>query len=169
MSTNEEEKINLEEENLKEENPQETEITNLKNELMIALADTENLRKRHAKEREELVKFAMSSALSKLAVPFENLFSALKLEIPEDLKENSFIKSMVEGVVLVQKDFEKVFNELGVKRIYPEGEKFNPVLHQAISQIEIEGFASGDVVQVVSAGVELNGRVIKPAMVAVAK
>lgn len=145
------------------------ELNKLKNELLIALAENENLRKRHAKEREDLTKFAISSALSELSAPFENLFTALKLELPEDLKQNDFVKSVLEGVLMVQKDFEKVFAKLGLKRIYPEGEKFDPNMHQAVAQVEVQGFETGMVVQVVSAGFDLNGRVIKPAMVVVAK
>ena len=152
-----------------EEDKTEEEILKLKNELLIALAETENLRKRHAKEREDLTKFAMSSALSELSSPFENLFTALKFELPEDLKENKFVKSVLEGVLMVQKDFEKIFAKLGLKRIFPEGEKFDPNMHQAVAQVEVKDFESGMVVQVVSAGFNLNGRVLKPAMVVVAK
>jgi molecular chaperone GrpE len=76
---------------------------------------------------------------------------------------------MFEGVLMVQKEFEKVFGKLGLKRIYPECGKFDPNFHQAVSQVEVEGFEAGAVVQVVGAGFELNGRVLKPAMVVVAK
>ncbi len=165
-------KVNIEEVQSEQPNEQNAEneiIAKLKNDLLIALADAENLRKRHSKEKEDLQKFAVSSALSELSIPFENLFSALKMEIPADLKENNFVNSMVQGVSLVQKEFEKVFNKLGLKRICPENEKFNPNFHQAVSQIEMQGFESGFIIQVVSAGFELNGRILKPAMVIVAK
>lgn len=145
------------------------EVEKLKHELLSALAENQNLRKRFAKEKEDITKFAISSALSELSSPFENLFTALKIELSEDLKENNFVKSIIEGVLMVQKDFEKVFNKLGLVRIYPEGEKFDPNLHQAVAQIESQEVNSGFVVNVVSAGFQLNGRVLKPAMVVVAK
>jgi molecular chaperone GrpE (heat shock protein) len=69
-----------------DETKQDEVVAKLKNDLLTALAETENLRKRHAKEKEDLSKFAVSSALSELAVPFEYIFSALKLEVPDDLK-----------------------------------------------------------------------------------
>jgi molecular chaperone GrpE len=174
MNEKNEPKINLEEvvkeaKQDVEENKQDEALSKLKNDLLLALAEAENLRKRHAKEKEDLSKFAVSSALSELATPFEHLFSALKLEVSEDLRENPFVKSMFEGVLMVQKEFEKVFNKLGLKRIYPEGGSFDPNFHQAVSQIEVQGFDAGAIVQVVSAGFELNGRVLKPAMVVVAK
>ena len=153
----------------KEKNQIDEDLLKIKNDLLIALAENQNLRKRHSKEREELTKFATSSALSQLASPFENLFTALKIELPEDLKDNSFIKSMLDGILMVQKDFETVFAKLGLTRIYPQGEKFNPNLHQAVAQVEKEDVEPGFVVQVVSAGFDLNGRVLKPAMVVVAK
>lgn len=151
------------------ENEQSEEVLKLKNELLIALADIENLRKRHLKEKEDLSKFILSSALTDLAGPFENLFSALKVQIPEDLSENTFVKSVLEGVTMVQKEFEKVFNKLGLKRLFPEGEKFNPNFHQAVAQVEENTKEEGTVATVVSAGFELNGRVIRPAMVVVVK
>lgn len=157
---------NAEEEKL---NKLEAEVIKLKGDLLSALAENENVRKRHAKEREELAKFATSSALKELAVPFENLFSALKIEIPEELKENPFATSLLAGVTMVKQEFEKTFAKLGLNRINPEGEKFDPNLHQAVAQVEIEGVESGVVASVVSAGFELNGRVLKPAMVVVAK
>jgi molecular chaperone GrpE len=147
----------------------EEENTKLINELKTALAEAENLRKRHMKEKEDLIKFASQSALTKLSVPFEYLFSALQTKVPEDLKDNSFIKSLFDGVSIVQKEFEKVFLGLGLKRIYPNDEKFNPAFHEAILHEEAEGKEAGTVVKVVSAGYELGGRVIKPAMVVVAK
>ena len=79
------------------------------------------------------------------------------------------MQSVLEGVLMVQKDFEKVFAKLGLKRIYPEGEKFDPNIHQAVAQVETPKFDAGMIVQVVSAGFDLNGRVLKPAMVVVAK
>lgn len=150
-------------------NEQNEALLKLKNDLLTALAENQNLRKRHLKEREELTKFATSSALSELASPFENLFTALKIELPEDLKQNEFIKSMLDGILMVQKDFERVFAKLGLTRIYPEGAKFDPNLHQAVAQVETSDVEAGFVVQVVSAGFDLNGRVLKPAMVVVAK
>lgn len=147
----------------------EKEIERLTNDLKFALAETENLRKRHAKEREELLKFATSSALSELVVPFEHLFSALKIEIPEPLQEDGFVNSLTEGMIMIRKEFEKVFGKLGLKRIFPEGEKFDHKFHQAIAQVEDDTKEAGDIMSVVSAGFELHGRVIKPAMVVVVK
>jgi molecular chaperone GrpE len=145
------------------------EIQKLKDELLRSLAENQNLRKRYEKEKEDIKKFALSSALSSLCVPFENLFTALKIDLPEDLKENEFVKSVLEGLLMVQKSFEGEFEKLGLVRIFPEGQKFDPNLHQAVAQVEMEGKQSGIVINVVSAGFQLNGRVLKPAMVVVAK
>lgn len=163
---------NKQNEKLQDSKPErnyDEEINKLKNDLLLVLAETENLRKRHLKEKEDIAKFASSSALSELSVPFEHLFSALRVQIPDDLKENAFVKSLFEGTQMVQKEFEKVFNKLGLKRIYPEGEKFDPSFHQAVSQVEDDTKDAGMVANVVAAGFELNGRVIRPAMVVVVK
>jgi molecular chaperone GrpE len=173
MSEKEDKKISLEDmvEGVlpKEEASTEEELNKLKSDLLFALAETENLRKRHAKEKDELGKFAVSSALAELTVPFEHLFAALKVNVPETVKDEPFVKSLLEGTLMVQKEFEKVFTKLGLKRIYPEGEKFNPNFHQAVSQVEDMEKDEGTVIAVVSAGFELNGRILRPAMVVVSK
>lgn len=170
---NEEPKVNLgnigEETEMPQDNQFEEEIKKLKSDLLTALAEIQNLSKRHEREKGELQKFALSSALSSLSVPFEHLFSALKIEVPEELKENPFIISLIKGTEMVKQEFEKVFGALGLKRIYPEGEIFNHNLHQAISNIQDESKQEGTIANVVSAGFELNGRLIKPALVVVVK
>lgn len=164
------ENITEEEVTLKKQDSEfEEEIKKLKNDLLMALAEIQNLSKRHEKEKGDLQKFALSSALSALSVPFEHLFSALKIEAPKDLEGHPFIISLIKGTEMVKTEFEKVFNTLGLKRIYPEGEEFNYNLHQAVSQIQDETKKDGIVASVISAGFELNGRLIKPALVVVVK
>ena len=148
---------------------QQEEIHKLKNDLLLALAENENLRKRHIKEREDIIKFSQSSTLTELTAPFENLFASLNFKMPEEMKENSFVKSLTEGVVMVKNEFEKVFTKLGLKRIYPMGEKFNPNLHQAVAQTEDAEKETGTIINVIAAGFELNGRLIRPAMVVISK
>jgi molecular chaperone GrpE len=177
MTEMEEKKINLEgmlngqedATEVQDKKNYEEEAENLKKDLLLALAEVENLRKRHIKEREDLQKFILSSALKELTTPFEHLFSSLSVSIPEDLQENAFVKSLFEGTTMVQREFEKVFTKLGLKRIYPLGEKFDPNFHQAVAQVEEEGKVAGIVLSVVSAGFELNGRILHPAMVVVSK
>lgn len=166
----------VENERNREENPysenQENlgeEVNNLKKEVLLALAENKNLRKRHEKEKEEAIKFAASSALSQLTGPFEILYSSLKVEVPEELQENEFVKSMMEGQMLVKKEFEKIFEKVGLIRLYPVGEKFDPLLHQAVSQVPDETKDAGTIINVISAGFMLHGRVIKYANVVVTK
>lgn len=175
MNENQQPKINLggmgDEGNIESanQNPFEEELAKLKTDLLTALAEIQNLSKRHERDKSDLQKFALSSALSQLSVPFEHLFSALKIEIPEDLKDNPFIVSLIKGTEMVKVEFEKVFANLGLKRIYPLGEVFDHNFHQAISQVADEGKEDGIIANVISAGFELNGRLIKPALVVVVK
>ena len=83
-------------------------------------------------------------------------------------KNTDDFESFVKGVELNFNEFKKIFEKNNIKRIYPTGEMFNPDFHEAISQIESEA-ETGTVVDVLQAGYSLNDRVIKPALVIVAK
>ena len=77
--------------------------------------------------------------------------------------------SLREGMDLTLKKFRDVLEKFGVTVIDPQGEKFNPDRHEAVSMQELEGAESGSVVSVMQKGYDLNGRLIRPAMVIVAK
>jgi molecular chaperone GrpE len=145
------------------------EIESIKNQALLALAENENLRKRHSRELEENAKFATSSIMKELAVPFEHFFLAFKFEFPDHLKSDSTFKNFCNGIEMTKKEFEKVLSKNGLVRISPHGEKFDPNFHQAISKLKSEGAESGIVLDVIQAGYTLHGRVIKPAMVVVSE
>jgi len=143
-------------------------VIELKEHLVRSLAENENLKKRQQKELETATKFANSSILKDLTEPFEQLFMALSIKPSQEISQSPEFISLMSGIEMTKKTFEKAFEKHGLKRIFPQGEKFDHNHHQAISQVKQEGVDAGIVINVVQAGYLLEERVLKPAMVVVA-
>jgi molecular chaperone GrpE len=129
-----------------------------------AQAEMENLRKRAARDVESAHKYALEKFVHELLPILDSL--ALGMSAAESAENTDELR---EGMELTLKMFNSVMEKFGVKTIEPQGEKFNPEQHEAVSMQEIEGAESGTVVTVMQKGYELNGRLVRPAMVLVAK
>ena len=129
-----------------------------------AQAEMENLRKRTARDVENAHKYALEKFVNELLPIMDSMELGMNAA---SSAEN--IKELKEGMELTLKMFTTALEKFGVKQISPEGEKFNPELHEAVSMQPIEGKESGTVVSVMQKGYELNGRLVRPAMVMVAK
>lgn len=124
-------------------------------------ADAMNIRRRTEQEREKLADFYKSMIVRQLLPAIDNLERALK-HVPKDLASHDYIK----GVQTVFKQFEKVFSDIGVKRIKTVGEEFDPKFHEAIS-MEDEGGDKEIVSEELQSGYKLGTEVIRHAMVRV--
>ncbi len=142
-------------------------VSELKEQLVRAFAEIENLKKRHQKDVESVAKFANANILKDLIEPYEQLFMALSIKPSQEILQNQTFASLLNGIEMTKNTFEKAFEKHKLKRLYPKGEKFDHNLHQAISQIPNSNVESGTVLEVVQAGYILEDRVIKPAMVVV--
>ncbi len=142
------------------------EIANLKDQLLRSLAEQENIRKRSQREREEASKYAVSSFARELLSVSDNLRRALQAA-PNDGDEQ--IKTFVLGVEMTEKEILNAFEKFGVKRISPEGEKFDHNFHQAMFEVEDAEKEPGIVVQVLQPGYILHDRLLRPALVGVSK
>ncbi len=151
-----------------EPSPQE-EVAKLKDQMMRLAAEMENLRKRQAKELEEANKYGITKFARDLIEVLENLHRAESSVNSEQLEANNTLKQIFSGVELTKKSLIDAFDKWGIKRIDPMGEMFNHDFHQAIAQIPTTTHASGTVVQVIQAGYVINDRLLRPALVAVAK
>lgn len=129
-----------------------------------AQAEMENLRKRTTRDIENAHKYALEKFVNELLPIVDSL--ELGMSAAEGKDDN---KELLEGMQLTLKMFLSALEKFGVKQIAPEGEKFNPEQHEAVSMQEIEGKEAGTVVTVMQKGYELNGRLVRPAMVMVAK
>ena len=127
-------------------------------------AEYENTRKRLEKEKHDHIKFANEDIISKLFPIMDNFDMAFAaMEKAED-KE-----AVMEGIKLVQKEFHRVLEENGVERIETVGKEFDPNLHEAVQAVETEEVPDGEIVEEVRSGYLLNGRLLRPAQVKVAK
>lgn len=139
----------------------EKQVVELTEALQRERADAINVRRRAEEERSKLADFYKAMIVQKLLPAIDNLERALK-HVPKDLAGHEYIKG-VQGVV---KQFEKVFAELGVKRVKTVGEEFNPRYHEAIS-IEDEGGELEFVSEELASGYKIGDEVIRHAMVKV--
>lgn len=145
------------------------EVTHLKDQLLRSLAEAENVRKRSQREKEETRQYAVTGFARDLLGVADNLGRALQTIPSLEGELSPTIKSFVEGVQLTQRDLETVFSRQGIKRISPLGEKFDHNFHQAMFEMESEDQEAGTITQVLQDGYVLHDRLLRPAMVGVAK
>ncbi len=146
---------------LKEENAK------LKDQALRALAEAENTRKRAERDVEEAIKYGVTGFARDMISILENLNRA-ELSIPKD-DNNELIKNIGEGIGMTKRELLKIFEQNGIKRIDPLGEKFDHNFHQAVAQVDDDKNQPGTIVQVVQAGYVIKDRLLRPALVAVAK
>lgn len=127
-------------------------------------AEMENLRKRTSRDIENAHKYALEKFLKELLPVIDSM--ELGISASNNAED---IESLREGMDLTLKMFHDTLEKTGVSIIHPQGEKFDPEKHEAVSMQEIEGTQSGTVMTVMQKGYELNGRLVRPAMVVVAK
>ncbi len=128
-------------------------------------AEMENLRRRSALDVEKAHKFALEKFAGELLPVIDSLERALELAD----RDNETLKPMMEGVELTLRAMLTTVGKFGVEQVNPMGEAFDPNRHQAISMVENGNVAPNSVMAVMQKGYELNGRVIRPAMVMVAR
>ena len=143
-------------------------ISLLNEKYIRAVAETENVRKRSIKEIEDAAKFGSSLLAKDVVVFVDNLERAVKccpkIEISDE------IKSFINGVGLIVDDVLKSLEKHGITKIESDNSFFNPELHQAVSNVELEDKGlSGKVVETLQTGYMLNGRLLRAALVVVAK
>ena len=141
----------------------------LKDQLLRALAEAENTRRRSQREREDTARYA-SANLAKDVVQFaDNLSRALAAVPAEALAQDETLKNLVEGIAATERQFLTSLERHNIKRIDPMGEKFDANLHQAMFEVPGTGKPAGTVVQVLQPGYLLHDRLLRPALVGVAK
>lgn len=140
----------------------------LNDKILRALAELDNVRRRSREEIEKSSKFAISNFVGDLVLVAENFFLASENSPKEELAKNPAIKNYADAIVMTQKELLKILEKNQVKRIYPLGEKFDHNFHEAIAQVESE-LEEGTVAQVIQAGYSIANRLIRPALVGVAK
>ena len=137
---------------------------------MRGLADMENLRRRTEREVADARVYGISSFARDVLTVADNMHRALQ-SLPAELRESAEpgLKALIEGVELTDRELAKTLAKHGVRKLEPAGQKFDPNFHQAMFEIPDPAVASGTVVQVVQEGYAIGERVLRPALVGVAK
>jgi len=140
-------------------------VADQKDSVVRAKAEVDNIRRRAAQDVDKARKFALEKFAVEMLTSVDNLERAL-----ENInKEDDSNKSIIEGVELTLQGLISSLEKFAIKAIDPQDQPFNPELHQAMSMQEVPGVAANTVIAVMQKGYELNGRLIRPAMVMVSK
>ena len=148
----------------------DAEKADLKDKLLRLMADMENLRRRTEREVADARTYAVANFARDMLNVADNVRRAIE-SVPEDEKasaEGAF-KGLIEGIDLTERDLLKNLERHGVKKLDPQGQKFDPNVHQAMFEVPNPDVPNGTVVQVVQSGYVIGDRVLRPALVGVAK
>jgi molecular chaperone GrpE len=146
------------------------ESAEFKDKLLRTLAEMENLRKRTEREVADARLYGIAGFAREVLAVADNMHRALEVIGPE-LREqgDAKVKALIEGVELTERELMKALEKHGVKKFSPMAEKFDPNVHQAMFELENADVPAGHVAQVIQAGYMIGDRVLRPALVAVAK
>lgn len=146
------------------------EAADFKDRLLRALAEMENLRRRTEKQVADERIYGIASFARDMLGVADNMRRALEAVTPEmRASADTGVKALIEGVELTERELLRVLEKHGVKKLEPLGAKFDPNLHQAMYEVPDPSVPPGTVAQVVQAGYTIGERVLRPALVAVAK
>jgi len=148
----------------------EAEVADLKDKLLRTLADMENLRRRTEKEVRDAREYAITGFARDLLSVGDNLDRAVTA-VPEEVRQQAedALKSLIEGVDLTSRELAKTLEKHGVKKLSPLNGRFDPNVHQAMFELPNPEVPAGTVVQVLQDGYVIGERVLRPALVGVAK
>jgi molecular chaperone GrpE len=146
----------------------EAELAEAQDKLLRALAETENVRRRAQRERADAEKYGFAKFAADLLSVADNLRRALD-SLPEAEAKDDRTRSLLEGVAATERELLAAFERHNLKRIDPRGERFDHNFHQAVFEVEHTGRPAGTVVEVLQPGYVVHDRLLRPAMVGVAK
>ncbi|MBO6836133.1 MAG: nucleotide exchange factor GrpE [Alphaproteobacteria bacterium] len=146
-----------------------SELAAMRDRALRAVAEAENVRRRADKERSDTLKYAASGLAKELLPVVDNLRRAVEAVPEEHRADNEVMKNLLVGVEMTEKMLLDAFQKNHIAKIDPLDEKFNYAEHQAIQEVPGTGKPAGTVVQVLQSGYKLHDRLLRPAMVLVAK
>ena len=143
-------------------------LAEMKDRWIRSVAELENLRKRSDREKQDAVKYAATSFARDMLSISDNLERAIATVSG---KENigTDVKPLLEGIEMVAAELKRIFENQGIKQLNPKGEKFDPNFHQAMFEVPTNEAEPGIIVEVVQQGFCMHDRLLRPAMVGVAK
>ncbi len=163
--------INKETQEEKAQDPSiEEKLEDAENRILRTLAETENLRKRYEREKEDLSNYVISNFAKETLSILDNLQRALSSIKTDELKShNENISKFVEGIELTEKQIIAIFDKFKIEKVESLNTNFDPNIHQAMFEVESEDKEPGTVVEVVQEGYKIGDRLLRPALVGVSK
>lgn len=148
----------------------EKEATEMKDQLLRTIAEMENLRRRTEKEVKDAKSYSVASFARDMLSVADNLRRGQEAVSDEDRDSaEGALKALLDGTDMTEREMLKILEKHGVKKLNPEGERFDPNFHQAMFEVPNPDVPNNTVFQVVQAGYVIGTRVLRPAMVGVAK
>lgn len=137
--------------------------------LLRAMAETENVRRRLERERDETAKFAVAGFAKNLLSVADNLRRAVDSVPADERQSNEFLNTLLSGVEATERELVQAFDKAGIEKVEPIDQPFDPNFHEVMFEMPGGGKPAGTVMQVLQAGYVLNGRLLRAARVGVAK
>ena len=145
------------------------EAAQLKDQLLRAMAETENTRRRAQRDKDDAQKYGITSFAREVLSVADNLRRALEAIPADTLQSDEALKTLYDGIAATERQLETALGKQQIQRIWPEGERFDSNFHQAMFEVPDTGKPAGTVVQVLQAGYKIHDRLLRPALVGVAK
>ena len=151
-------------------NSVEEQLKESEDKLLRSLAEIENQRRRFEKEIRDAFEFGSFNFAKESLAILDNLQRArIAIKNDEKLKNNEDLDKFLENITIIEKDLVTIFEKNRIKKIDTTNKKFDPNLHQAMSEIEKDDVETGTILQEIQAGYMLAERLLRPALVGVAK
>ena len=145
----------------------EKQLAEMKDRALREMAEAENTRRRAQKEREETSKYAVANFAKEMLGIADNFRRALDAA-PTDNTDPA-VKNLITGIDATERQFQATLDRFGIKKVSPIGQPFDPNFHQVMLEVETADQPAGTVVQVLQAGYMIHDRLLREALVAVAK
>lgn len=146
----------------------ESELAEVRQQVLYAQAETQNVRRRLEQEKVNAANYAATAFARDILSVRDNLERALAA-VPADLREDEKMKGLVAGIEATGREIESVFQRHGIARIEAMGKPLDPNLHQAMIEVPSDQAEPGTIVQEMQAGYTIKDRLLRPALVGVAK
>lgn len=144
------------------------EVEHLKDQMLRAMAEAENTRRRLNKELDDTRKYAVGNFAKEMLVVADNFRRALDA-VPKDNAGSETLKQLTAGVEATERQLLAIFDRFGIKKLNPMGQPFDPHFHQVMMEVEDPSHPAGTVVQVMQEGYMIHDRLLREAVVAVTK
>jgi molecular chaperone GrpE len=145
------------------------EAAQYKDQMLRAMAETENTRRRAVRDRDDAQKYGITNFAREVLAVADNLRRALEAIPADTLQSDEALKTLYDGIAATERQLEAALGKQQIQRIWPEGERFDSNFHQAMFEVPDSGKPAGTVVQVLQAGYKIHDRLLRPALVGVAK